>query len=232
MKNTPFFIYILLLLATCVNGQKVLFDHQFDGASDVLLSRTYEDKSGLPWLVGGMDGSNFMYADGRTNTRGGAMLACRFRTGYYELTATIVENDTFLGIGFTSSDPLQGSYFIDSWGTFALRSSGDFEFWEGPGATVINDGGNVVDDYDVNEARVGRLRLVLEWDDETNRGTVTGYFKPEGGAEYQVDLDDQTAGVNSNTISPKDELTGVGLIFDGRTDGRYGAFQLSYLSRY
>ncbi|MGE9291595.1 MAG: hypothetical protein ACQKBT_11425, partial [Puniceicoccales bacterium] len=186
------------------------------------LNGTAEDLSGEFWSVGGSaeDGPTYIYADGDVNTRGGATLAYTFETGVYELTTTLTVDSGFAGIGFTVADPAAGSYFTNGWGTIALRSSGDFEFWEGSSNTNDNDGGNLGSDYGGSNTDpiVGTFRLVLDWNDTTNTGTITGYYTQDGGSEFQVDLDDQTPGVNGNTITPGVDLTGISLQFDGRTD--------------
>ncbi len=222
MKNIPI-LGIALFAASAANAQTTIFDHTFDGSGATPLNGTAEDESGLNWSVGGSvdDGPNYIYADGEVSTRGGAVLAYSFGTGIYEVTSKLTVDSGFSTIGFTTSNPVVGSYFGASWANFGIRSNGDFEFWEGAGNTGVNDGGNLATNYGgtvTAPAVVGTLRMVLDWNATTNIGTIVGYYTPDGGSEIQIDLDDQTAGVNGNTISTGAALTGVGLTFDGRTD--------------
>ncbi|WP_269522643.1 PEP-CTERM sorting domain-containing protein [Coraliomargarita parva] len=231
MKHIPI-LGITLFAASAVNAQTTIFDHTFDGSGSTALGTTTEDYSGVAWSTDGFDGTDFIFADGTTDSRAAALLAYSFTSGTYEITATTLVADTFLGIGLTTSDPVQMAYVNDgdSYSTFAIRSNGDFEFWEGPGSSITNDGGAVGDynggDYG-NGPRVGTLRMVLEWDATTHTGTIAGYYTPNGGTEFQVDLDDQSASM-TNTISTSGAaLTGVGLVFDGRNGGQYGTFTMT-----
>ncbi|WPJ96775.1 hypothetical protein SH580_03525 [Coraliomargarita algicola] len=216
---------LTLYALTASNAQTTIFDHDFTdyaGEETDALNGTTVDGGTATWSVGGSsgDGPNFIYADGDVSTRGGAALAYAFTTGVYELSVGLTVDSGFSGIGFTSSNPVAGSYFSESWATIGLRASGDFEFWEGIANNNANDGGNLGDDYSGSNTNpiTGTLRMVLDWNDTTNVGTITGYFTADGGSEIQVDLDDQTVGVNGNSISVGSDLTGIILQFDGRTD--------------
>ena len=143
----------ILILGTCfcaaaaANAQTTIFDHTFDGSGTQPLGGTAEDYSGVEWSTGGIDGTNFIFADGSTDSRAGAMLAYEFTSGMYEITARTVNSDTFLGIGVTTSSPAEGSYVTNSsnFGTFAVRSGGAFTFWEGAGNANSNSGGSIGD---------------------------------------------------------------------------------------
>ncbi len=217
MKYIPI-LGLALFAASAASAQTTIFDHTFDGSAATPLNGTAEDYSGVLWTVGGGTAPE-IYANGVATDRGGAVLAYAFTTGVYEVTSQYTAGASVAGITFTTSDPAVGDWVsggVDLWGTFALRSSGDFEFWEGSANLNGNDGGNLVSDYGgtLADPLVGTFRLVLDWNDTAYTGTIAGYFTPNGGSEFQVDLDAGSASM-TNTISPGADLTGVGLTFDG-----------------
>ncbi|WPJ96776.1 hypothetical protein SH580_03530 [Coraliomargarita algicola] len=231
MKTIPI-LGLTLFAATLVNAQTIIFDHDFTdyagGATDGLGGTTVDGGSAT-WSVAGFTGKDpeeapYIYANGDV-TRGSAMLAYTFTTGVYELTATL-NAGSLSTIGFSVSATVPtNSYYSQQVASFGLRggSTGEFEFFEGLGTGGGNDGGTLAS-YGINGQTDGTLRMILDWDDTTNTGSIVGYYTPDGGSEIQIDLDSNTGGINGNTISPGADLLGVGFTSAG---GSYETFTLT-----
>ncbi|MGE9290473.1 MAG: hypothetical protein ACQKBT_05765 [Puniceicoccales bacterium] len=218
MNCYPLLLGLTLLSAPAIHAQTI-FDHTFDGNNSTDLNGTPEDYSGELWV------DNGLHTDGTYRAQGSSVLPYDFGSGIYEITVSLDLSEagsTSSGLGaiyFTTSDPLTPSYVNqpsgEPYSTFAIRGDSSFEFWAGLGTAGPNDGGTV-HDYDPSftdgsdAAQVGTLRLIL--DTTQAQWTATGFYAPETGSEFQVDLNaaDSESLVYTYATNPSN-FTGVGL---------------------
>lgn len=205
-----------------------IYDHTFDEGTGQLDGTTV-DGGTAQWVA------NSSYnANGVTSGSNSALLPYDFGSSVYEVTGSFTVAGGLTAIYFTTSDPLDPGYVIGGseqpYGTFALRSNGDFEMWGGVNTNAGNDGGNLTDyGFSSGDGAAGTLRMVL--DTTQANWTIAGYYTPEGGSEQQIDVnqsDPNSLVYTYGNNQPAGSFTGTGVMNGNPAD--FSSFTLSELT--
>ncbi|MDQ8193023.1 PEP-CTERM sorting domain-containing protein [Coraliomargarita sp. SDUM461004] len=214
MKIPTLIILSASVALTSSLSAQATFDYNFTGDGST-------DLHGVDgWIVG--TASSSIKTDGSTSGSNGAVIAYDFGSGVYE-TSTYVDmsaasgNNFAAGLFFTNSDPVVGGYVTNSvspFGTFGIRGNGNLQFWSGEGTAGGVAAGNISNfgyDSATNADMIGLLRVVL--DTTVSNWTISAFYTPSTGTEFQVDLNGAASGAEYTYAVNPDNFTGAGIMW-------------------